>query len=155
MEAELRMSIASLSAEDNGQIKPESHLRTKAALRDELVYQLSSKTVIDWDKLVNQLRFEIKTDWDLLQTTQKYHERAEFVLYRINTWNAATSPVFVINTSDLTQSIRTELDQLQNIDPQGFDRVVTEAIQILFDGINSRYYHITGLSYKVTWRFEP
>ncbi len=88
------------------------NLRSKAALKDELVYQLSSKTEIDWNRLLNELRFEIKIDWDALETHQKYHERAEFVLYRINTWNPAKPPVFVINTADLTSSLRSELEQL-------------------------------------------
>jgi hypothetical protein len=87
----------------------------RAGLKDELVFQLSSKITIDWEKLVNSLWFGIKID----------------------------------------RSLRIELEQLQNIDPRGFDIVVTEAIQTLFDGINSRYYHTVGLPYKVTWRLEP
>lgn len=130
-----------------------------------MVYQLSSKTAIDWDKLVNQLRFEIRIDWDALQTSQKYYEQAKAVLYRINLYDLSvidinttstikSKAVFIINTSDLTRSLRTELEQVHDIDPMGFDKVVTEAVQTLFEGINARYYHITGLSYKVTWRFE-
>jgi len=113
---------------------------TKAAIKDELVYQLSSKT---------------KISWTTLEITQKYLERAGFVLYRINVWNPITPPVFEINTSDLTRSLRAELEQLQNTDPEGFERVVTEAVQTLLEGINSRYYHTAGLPYKVSWRFEP
>jgi hypothetical protein len=128
--------------------------QTKAALKDELVFELSSKTAIDWDKLESQLRFDIQIDWDILQTTQKYYEQAEFVLYRINTWDPSTPPVFVINTSDLTQSLTTELEELKNIDPMGFDKIVTEAVQTIMEGINRRYYHIAALPYKVTWRFE-
>ena len=131
------------------------NLRSRAALKDELVYQLSSKIAIDWNRLLNQLRFEIEIDWDALETHQKYQERAEFVLYRINTWNPAKPPVFVINTTDLTSSLRSELEQLKNIDPKGFDKLITEAIQTIFEGINARYYHTAGLSYKVAWRFEP
>ena len=127
----------------------------RAGLKDKLVFQPSSKITIDWEKLVNSLWFGTRIDREMLQTTQKYHKRAEFVLYRINTCNPATPTAFVINTSDLTQSLRIELEQLQNIDPRGFDIVVTEAIQTLFDGINSRYYHTVSLPYKVTWRLEP
>ncbi len=39
------------------------------AIKDELIYQLSAKCIINW-----------KT----LEITQKYFKRAEFVLYRIN-----------------------------------------------------------------------
>lgn len=140
-----------------GNDKPRSNhtLRSKGALKDALVYQLSSKTEIDWEKLLSQRKFEIEIDWNALQTSQKYYQRAEDVFYHINRGNPATPTVFVINTSDLTQSLRTELEQLQDIDPRGFDKVVTEAIQTLFEGINARYYHVAGLPYKVTWRFDP
>ena len=110
------------------------------AIRDELIYQLSSKYVINW-----------KT----LEITQKYFERAEFVLYRINLWNPASPPVFTINTSDLTLSLYAELEQLKTTSPGQFDRIVTEAVQTILESINGRYYHIAGLPYKVIWRFEP
>src|SRR6476660_9690243 len=42
---------------------------SRAALKDELVYQLSSAT---------------KINWKTLEIIDKYHERAKSVLYRIN-----------------------------------------------------------------------
>ena len=109
------------------------------AIRDELIYQLSAKCIINW-----------KT----LEITQKYFKRAEFVLNRINLWNPTTPPVFIINTSDFTPSLYTELEQLKVSSPHQFDKVVTETVQTLLEGINNRYYHIAGLPYKVTWRLE-
>ena len=109
-------------------------------IRDELTHQLSSKCIINW----NTLEF-----------TRKYIERAEFVLYRINLWDPATPPVFVINISDLTPSLRSELERLKSSSPRRFDKIVTESIQTLFEGINERYYHVAGLPYKVSWRFDP
>jgi hypothetical protein len=109
-------------------------------IKDELTYQLSSKCIINW-----------KT----LEFTHKYIERAEFVLYRINLWDPATPPVFVINTSDLTPSLRTELERLKSSSPRQFDKIATESIQTLFEGINERYYHVAGLPYKVSWRLDP
>lgn len=109
------------------------------AIKDEIIYQLSSKCIINW-----------KT----LEITHKYFRRAEFVLYRINLWNPAAPPVFIINTSDLTPQLYAELEQLKVSSPRQFDKVVTEAVQTLLEGINKRYYHTAGLPYKVTWRFE-
>jgi hypothetical protein len=110
------------------------------AIKDELIYQLSSKCVINW-----------KT----LEITQKYIKRAEFVLYRINLWDPATPPIFIINTSDLTLSLCSELKHLKGSSPRQFDKIVTEVIQTIFEGINKRYYHVAGLPYKVSWRFDP
>jgi hypothetical protein len=121
-------------------IKSEVLHYSKAALKDELLYQLSSTA---------------RMNWDTFELANKYHELAEFVLYRINTWNPAKPPVFVINTSDLTQSLRNELERLQKTDAKGFDKIVTEAVQTIMEGINMRYYHVAALPYKVTWRFEP
>jgi len=131
----------------NVNTEPEQRL-TYAAVKDELVYQLSSKCpfeVVENDNgLVPYIRFR-----------SKYYEQAEFILYRINTWNHKTPPVFIINTSDLTRLLYSELEQLKAISPRQFDKLVTEAVQTLLEGINKRYYHIAGLPYKVTWRFEP
>jgi hypothetical protein len=120
---------------------------TNAAIKDELVYQLSStcpyEVVMDDNRLTPYIRFRAK-----------YYEQAEFILYRINTWNPKTPPVFIINTSDLTKKLQKELEQLQKSDSIGFDKLVTEAVQSLLESVNQRYYHINGIAYKVTWRFE-
>lgn len=121
---------------------------SRAALKDDLVFQLSS------------LR---KTNWNTFETSYKYHERAKSVLYRINLYDLSaiditaddSKGIFVINTSDLLPSLREELEQLKGSSPRAFDEVVTEAVQTLLEGINKRYYHVAGLPYKVSWRFEP
>jgi hypothetical protein len=126
-----------------------SRLRSlsKGALKDELVYQLSSAA---------------KVDFKTLEIVDKYHEQAKTVLYRINLYDlsavdiatADSKAIFVINTSDI-KVLYAELERLKSSDPRGFDEVVTEAIQTLLEGVNKGYYHIAGLPYKVTWRFEP
>src|SRR5690348_15858403 len=85
----------------------------------------------------------------------KYYKHAKVVLYRINTWNPKTQPVFVINTQDLTKKLQNELEQLRKCDSIGFDELVTEAVQHILESVNRRYYHINGIAYKVTWKFEP
>ena len=127
--------------------EPESIL-THAAIKDELVYQLSStcpyEVVMDDSRVTPHILFRAK-----------YYEQAEFILYRINTWNSKTPPTFVINTSDLTKKLKNELEQLREKDLLGFDKLVTEAVQSILESVNQRYYHINGIAYKVSWRFEP
>lgn len=120
---------------------------SKAALKDELVYQLSST---------------VKMNWDTLEITSKYNDRAKSVLYRINLYDFSaveistceSEGIFIINTSDLSSALCYELEQLKSSHPRSFDELVTEAIQTLLEGVNKRYYHVGGLPYKVTWRFE-
>ncbi len=110
--------------------------------------QLSSKVTItiNTDKV---------TGLTHLHTKQKYYERAEFVLYRINIWNPCTPPVFIINISDLTKQLQYELEQLKLLSSEQFDRVVTEVLQSIMEGVNQRYYHISNIAYKISWRFDP
>src|SRR6476646_9385678 len=87
-------------------------------IKDELKYQLSSTSLVEIDKETN-----------IIHITHKYYNLAEFVLYRINTWNPKTPPVFVINTSDLNKKLQKELEQLRQRDSICFDKLVTEAVQ--------------------------
>jgi hypothetical protein len=115
-----------------------------AALVDELRYQLSFANSFTIDENTSQIRI-----------THKYYDRAEFVLYRTNIWNPSNPPVFVINCSDLSQVLRNELEQLKESNFELFDRVVTDAILSLMEGINERYYHVSDVAYKISWRFDP
>jgi hypothetical protein len=115
-----------------------------AAITDELTYQLSSAC-----------SFSIDMNSKQIHITHKYYDRAEFVLHHINIWDPSIPPVFIINCSDLTKALQNELERLKESDPRLFDRVVTDAIQSLMEGINERYYHISGVAYKISWRFDP
>ncbi|HEY7108572.1 MAG TPA: hypothetical protein VH415_04010 [Nitrososphaeraceae archaeon] len=120
---------------------------SRGALKDELIYQLSSSAKMD-----------LKT----FEMIDKYHEQAKTVLYRINLYDLSTvdiastdsKAIFVIHTSDITKVLYAELEEVKRSDPRGFDELVTEAVQTILEGINKRYYHIAGLPYKITWRFE-
>jgi hypothetical protein len=113
---------------------------TRGAIKDELVYQLSSTG---------------KINFETLEFTHKYYKQAKYVLHRINIYEPSKPPVFIINCSDLTPSLIIELDQLRRSSAKQYDMLVTEAVQMLLEGVNSRYYHINGIAYKVKWRFEP
>ena len=64
-------------------------------------------------------------------------------------------PIFIINTADISKSLYVELEHLKQTNPRAFDKLVTEAIGTIFEGINERYFHVTGLPNKVNWRFAP
>jgi hypothetical protein len=117
---------------------------TLSYIKDEFKFQLSSASLVEIDKEIN-----------VIYITHKYYDLAESILYRINTWNPKTPPVFIINTSDLTKKLQIELEELRQRDSILFDKLVTEAVQSILESVNKRYYHINGIAYKVTWRFEP
>lgn len=114
---------------------------SNAALRDKLVQELGSMAT-----------HEIIKDGSIV-IRRKYFDAAEYVLYRLNIWSS--KPLFVINTSDLSPSLRVELEQLKITDPIRFDKTITEAIESLMTGLNERYYLVADLAYKARWRFDP
>jgi hypothetical protein len=118
-------------------------LWTLAYIQDQLTYELSSAASFIIDKERNAIHI-----------THKYYEQAKTVLYRIKVYNPSTPPLFIIYTSDLTPSLKIELSQLEQREPERFRMLVTEAVQTILEGINKRYYHIAGIAYRVTWRFE-
>lgn len=107
-------------------------LWTLAYIKDELTYQKTNA----------------------IHITHKYYEQAKLVLYRIRVYNTSKPPVFIIYIADLTPSLKTELDQLEQRELDLFRMLVTEAVQTILEGINDRYYHTNGIAYRVTWKFE-
>jgi hypothetical protein len=111
-------------------------------IKDELTFQLSSTK----SSLIDEKAQEI-------HTIKKYHNLAEFVLYRINLYRPP--PEFLINRSDLTPRLQNELEQLHKNSPKIFEKIVTESVQAILESVNQRYYHVNGIPYKVRWRFVP
>jgi hypothetical protein len=82
-----------------------------------------------------------------------YQEEAEFILYRINL--AKPIPVFIIFESLLPKRIRQELIDLKKFDINEFNRTVTNVLKRLYEAIDYEYFHISGISGKIYWRFLP
>ena len=111
-------------------------------IKDELTFQLSRTKSFLTDEKTQEIL-----------TINKYHKRAEFVLYRINVYELP--PEFLINRSDLTPRLQNELEQLHKNSPKIFEKMVTESVQTILESVNQRYYHVNGIPYKVRWRFVP
>ena len=114
---------------------------TTAAVKDELIFQLSSA-----------ISFKIDENTQAIHITHKYYDQADFVLHRINVYKPPA--VFIVNLSDITPKLRSELWQLYEDSPETFDRIVTDAVQSILESINERYYHVSNIAYKVRWRFD-
>ena len=130
--------------EDGGErIKPKlsDEVWTTAAVKDELTFQLSSACSFKDDEKTR-----------VIHITHKYYDRTDFVLYRINVYKPP--PDFIINLSDITAKLQSQLEQVYKSSPKMFDRLVTEAVQSILESINQRYYHVSNIAYKVRWRFE-
>jgi len=109
-------------------------------IKDELTFQLSNTK----SSLIDEKTYTT-------YTVNKYHKLAEFVLYRINLYRP--SPEFLINRSDLTPRLQKELERLHKSSSKMFEKIVTESVQTVLEGVNQRYYHVNGIPYRVSWRF--
>jgi hypothetical protein len=79
---------------------------------------------------------------------EKYHNRAND---SIKMAAGQPPPVFVINKSDLTLRLRSELAGLKKGDT--LDYIVSEAIGRVCENQNARLYHLT-LKKRLGWRFD-
>jgi hypothetical protein len=113
---------------------------TTAALEDELTFCLCSVNL-----------YVIKEDTKEIHISHKYYDQAESIIYRINVWQPP--PVFVINVSDLTLRLNKELKKLM-ISPEALNGVVIQSIGRIFENIDERYYHLSGIMNRIKWRFE-
>ena len=112
-----------------------------AAIMDQLIYE----------------RFFAKTfniDFrDQIRTTQKYFDLAKFLSLSSQLIEPFHAPIFIIKCFHLSQRLQNKLGDLK-IDHKSFGRVVMDSIQWLLEGINSRYFHISGAAFKTQWRFD-
>lgn len=120
----------------------ENEYWTIAALEDELTFELSSVTTFTIDKYTGTIHI-----------SHKYYEQAESNLSRMNIWKP--QPEFIINRSDLTPRVQFELTDLYKSNPKKFEKIVTNAVQVILEAINHRYFHLYNIASKVKWSFVP
>ena len=139
---ESKQELRSPFGDERIEHKVSDEVWTTAAVKDELTFQLSSAS-----------SFKIDENTQAIHITHKYYDQADFVLYRINVYSSP--PVFIIKRSDLTPKLQSNLEQLYKSCPYTFDRLVTDTVQTILEGVNKRYYHVSNIAYRVCWRFEP
>jgi hypothetical protein len=108
--------------------------------RDELTLQLfiTKSTQLDGNTLT-------------VLTVNQYQKLAESVLYRTDLCKPA--PEFLINESDLTSRLRNELERLRKSSQKMFDKIVADSVQTILESVDKQYHHVSGIPYKVRWRF--
>jgi hypothetical protein len=95
-----------------------------ASVKEEIV------SVNDKDKLVTV-------------TVHKYYYQAREKMFRIPLYRGETSMSFIIHISDLTDSVRKELDDYyQEAGQPGLNMVLRLAVMKLFENLNFEYTHL-------------
>ncbi len=112
---------------------------TPEALEDELTFLLSSKTECD-------VILDEDGHWHI-HVFHPYQNQAEGLIYKINTYSPL--PVFVIRPNDIPLDLAKALEGLGKI---AMKRVITIAVQRLYESVNPTYYHTNGIHGKVKWR---
>ena len=122
---------------DNPPISKKLRYFTTAALKDELTRQLSSAAV-----------YNVNPDILHIEINYKYHEYAHKLLHYIN----LTKPVsvFEIKLSDLSQEL---VHELQLLHPETLNEVIIDAISRLYESIDFKYFHESGVRGKIRWKF--
>jgi hypothetical protein len=106
--------------------------------------------------IVDRLFFEMLELEDDAQGWEDYQHKGQRKKYYARAHDAIKmaagrpSPIFVINTSDLTTRMKRELSDLK---ADTVDYVVTEAIGRVCENVNSKLYHLT-LKKGLGWRVE-
>jgi len=90
---------------------------------------------------------------EIIIVKHPYQIIAQRILYRINISNPV--PFFEIHESFLHPKLRQELLELKRYDSDEFNKVVTNAVNRLYESINYEYFHTSGISGKIFWRIVP
>jgi hypothetical protein len=112
---------------------------TIAALKDELTRTLSSAAEYN----VNEQSKHIEIDY-------KYYRYARQLLYLTSL--AKEIPVFEIRQSDIPMELKNELERL---DEETLDEVIVDSICRLYESVNFKHFHESGVRGKIKWRILP
>lgn len=114
---------------------------TPAALEDEFLYLLSSKT--ECDVIVDE-----NGEW-FIHPFHPYINQAEGQLCKIN----ISEPIqpFVIWQDDIPLGLVNDLTRLGQVTMK---KIITNAIRRLFESVDPGYYHKNGIHGKIKWRFD-
>ncbi len=117
---------------------------------------ISDKEYWTTEYIVDRLFFEMTESRDDAQGWEDYQHKGQRKKYYDRALDAIKmaagrpSPIFVINTSDLTTRLKKELSELKE---EALDYVVSEAVGRVCENVNPKLYHLT-LKKCLGWRFE-
>jgi hypothetical protein len=106
-----------------------------AAIEDRLVSTISSHNAFEIDEE------GIHIKWD-------YLDQAKALIYRINVYD--TLPEFVIFTEHVPEKLGQKLDGLSKVMKY---KVITNAVQRIYESVDPEYFHANGIYGKIRWRF--
>ena len=113
---------------------------TRAALEDEFLYLLSSKTECD---------ITLENNKWFIHPFHPYINQAEGWLYKMNINDPI--PEFVIWRKDIPVGLAKALQGLGEVTMK---RVITDAVRRLYESVDPIYYHKNGIYGKVRWGFD-
>ena len=114
-------------------------------IEEELVLHLSSYS----DAEINEYKNNSSNSNNEIIVKHPYQEQAHDLLYKINLAN--TILVFKIYDKTLPPKLVEELSDLWKRDKELFDEIVTNSLKRLYESIDHRYFHISGVRGKIAW----
>jgi hypothetical protein len=114
-------------------------------IEEELVFHLSSYN----DTEINVDKDNSRNNNNEIIVKHPYQEQANELLYKINLAN--TILVFKIYDKTLPPKLKEELNDLWKRDKELFDEIVTNSLKRLYESIDHRYFHTSGVKGKISW----
>jgi hypothetical protein len=82
---------------------------------------------------------------------RKYEKQASYLIYRIPVYRP--TPYFIMNQSDLSKPLISDLSSLSNRD---LDKIIKDVISSLYESIDKEYFLLQIKRYGlILWRIEP
>ena len=114
-------------------------------IEEELVLHLSSYS----DAKINEDKDNSHNNNKEIIVKHPYQEQAHDLLYKINLAN--TILVFKIYDKTLPPKLKKELSDLWKRDKELFGEIVTNSLKRLYESIDHRYFHTSGVKGKISW----
>lgn len=113
-------------------------------IEEELLLHLSSYS----DAEINKDKDNSYNNNEII-VKHPYQEQAQDLLYKINLAN--TILVFKIYDKTLPTKLKEELSSIWKKDKELFDEIVTNSLKRLYESIDHRYFHTSGVKGKIAW----
>jgi hypothetical protein len=113
-------------------------------IEEELLLHLSSYS----DAEINKAKDNSYNNNEII-VKYPYQEQAQDLLYKITLAN--TILVFKIHDKTLPPKLKQELGDIWKRDKELFYEIVTNSLKRLYESIDHRYFHTSGVRGKIAW----